>query len=73
MKFGTPCSEVPFEELRVGDYVTSAIQNPGVIINKTESCDMSAGDTGRRMLMIRWDTGKLSYVYHYMADKITMR
>lgn len=69
-----PVSEVPFDELRVGDEVVSYRGNAGVIIEKVDIEESIRFEDNS--LVIRWDNGKennLSYTWHFWCSNVYMK
>lgn len=61
-------SEVPFEELEIGDRLISAKYNLGTIIG----FNLIKDDPRREdnMIGIVWDNGKTSCQYHFWCDHV---
>lgn len=75
MKHRQPLSVIPWNDLRVGDQLISAVNNEGVLIDKFYDGDPSDGiDVDYLMLRIRWAPhSKTSLIPHNLADSVVTK
>lgn len=61
-------SEVPFEELKIGDHVISKLGTPGTITDLIPiHLSYKQEDNG---IFIYWDNGNMSCPWHFQSDGI---
>ncbi len=62
-------SNVPFEELRVGDRVKSkSTNNEGVISRLIDISEASRRDDNE--ILVKWSNGNISLQWHYNYDRV---
>lgn len=62
-------SNVPFEELRVGDRVKSkSTNNEGVISRLIDITEARRKDDNE--ILVKWSTGNISLQWHYNYDRV---
>ena len=62
-------SEVPWDNLAVGDVCISVLGTPGVITDLVPIDQTSRQEDGE--VEIHWENGKQSYFWHFWGDNIT--
>ncbi|QDH83465.1 hypothetical protein [Achromobacter phage Motura] len=69
---GKQLSKVPFDEVQLGDFVQShATRNIGVITAKIPKERARLAEDGE--LIIKWESNRQSWAYHYHFDRVTYR
>lgn len=63
-------SEVPFDQLQVGDKLISAKNNPGVITKLIKKEDTTSKEDNE--ISMDWESGSKSWgLFHFWCDQIT--
>ena len=68
ISFYKKLSEVPIEDIRLGDLCVSALGNMGTITILTAQKYASQSEDNE--IQIDWETGKVSRCWHFQMDKI---
>jgi hypothetical protein len=67
----TSVADIPWNELRIGDKVISAMGFPGVINKLVEQEKYSKSDSDRYLVGFAWSNGNISPPnLHYCLDKV---
>lgn len=62
-------SDVPFDKLKVGDKLISAVGQPGKITKLTDKEFASQQEDNE--IEVEWDSGKTSKFWHFWGGKVT--